>query len=215
MATPHASPECAIAVFARAPVPGEAKTRLVPKLGAEGAAKLHARLVERMLRTASRAGPGPVTLWCAGSPDHPFFRACAETFGVRLVEQAPGDLGERMHAVFVERAGRPALLAGTDCPAITTDHLRACARALAEGDDAVFLPAEDGGYGLVGLNRPVPEIFRDMTWSTDTVMAETRARLRALGLVWREPATIWDVDRPEDADRLAASRLMDDAPPLA
>lgn len=208
MATPPAKSDCAIAVFARAPVPGEAKTRLIPELGAEGAADLHARLVAHMLETARVANIGPVTLWCAGDPDHPFFRACAEKFSVRLAAQPPGDLGARMHAVFVEAAGRPTLLAGTDCPVINADMLRDCAIALAEGADAVFLPAEDGGYGLVGLNRPAPKLFSDMTWSTDQVMEETRARLRALGLAWREPAQIWDVDRPEDARRLAASGLL-------
>ena len=89
-----------------------------------------------------------------------------------------------------------------------TRSVRSRTTAVANGADAVFLPAEDGGYGLVGLVRPVPEIFRDMSWSTDRVMAETRERLRGLGLVWREPAEIWDVDRPGDAARLAASGLL-------
>ena len=97
---------------------------------------------------------------------------------------------------------------GADCPSITVTNLRACAAALRDGEDAVFLPAEDGGYGLVGLSRPRPEIFHDMGWGGADVMEETRRRLRRLGLVWSEPATIWDVDRPEDALRLATSGLL-------
>ncbi len=203
-----AANECAVAIFARAPVPGRAKTRLIPRLGAEGAASLHERLAEHALATAVEAATGPVNLWCAPSRKHPFFAACAKTFAIGLEDQNAGDLGARMDAAFQRRGGRPLLLIGSDCPSITALHLRACAAALAGGADAVFLPAEDGGYGLVGLNRPVPEIFREVRWGADDVMAETRRRLRGLGLIWSEPAVIWDVDRPEDIERLAASGLL-------
>jgi rSAM/selenodomain-associated transferase 1 len=204
----HVKNECDIAVFARAPVAGRAKTRLIPMLGAEGAANLHAHLTEHTLSTVTRAGLGAVTLWCAGDPHDLFFRQCAADFDLVLREQTSGDLGERMLAVFEQAGSRPTLLIGTDCPSITIEHLRACADALHGGADAVFLPAEDGGYGLVGLASPVRELFRDMTWSTDAVMQETRSRLRALNLNWREPATIWDVDRPEDVSRLIACGLL-------
>lgn len=200
--------DCAIAVFARAPVPGSAKTRLIPDLGPQGAAALHARLVRHTLETAIAARVGDVALWCAPDNEHEFFRACEKKFSIALVDQPAGDLGLRMHAVFAAHAGQPALLIGTDCPSITFAHLRECAAALREGADAVFLPAEDGGYGLVGLARPTPQIFSDMVWSTHNVMEETRIRLRRLGLVWREPAVIWDVDRPEDVARLMASGLL-------
>ena len=126
--------------------------------------------------------------------------------GVSLADQVSGDLGARMHAAF--EAGAPTLLAGTDCPSISATHLRDCAAALREGSDAVFLPAEDGGYGLVGLAQPHIGIFSNMVWSTATVMEETRERLRRLELTWRELATIWDVDFPEDARRLAESGLL-------
>jgi glycosyltransferase A (GT-A) superfamily protein (DUF2064 family) len=86
---------------------------------------------------------------------------------------------------------------------LTAQHLRLSASALAAGDDAVLLPAEDGGYVLIGLRGPRPEVFEGVAWGSERVLAETRARLRALGLRWSEPATLWDVDRPEDLDRLA------------
>ena len=212
----HVKDNCAIAVFARAPIPGEAKTRLIPKLGAEGAAELHARLVEHTLETATRSRLGPVTLWCAGPLSHAFFERCSRRFNVPLKGQPNGDLGGRMLSVFQQRAGAATLVIGTDCPSMTVEHLQACKAALAEGEDAVFLPAEDGGYGLVGMTQPIPLIFQGMTWSTDDVMEETRLRLHALNLSWREPAIIWDVDRPEDVERLAASGLLKNGPmPLA
>lgn len=197
-----------IAVFARAPVPGAAKTRLIPLLGPEGAAGLHAVLVRHALRTALESSVGPVTLWCAPGLDHPFFAALQHEFGVALCPQTEGDLGERMLAAFRAHEPNPLLLIGTDCPVLSPDDLRRAASDLAAGADAVFLPAEDGGYALVGLKRPVAEIFHVMPWGTDTVMAETRERLTRLRATWTEPAVVWDVDRPEDVDRLRASGLL-------
>ncbi|MDB5595459.1 MAG: hypothetical protein JWM36_2420 [Hyphomicrobiales bacterium] len=194
---------CPIAVFARAPVAGAAKTRLIPRLGARGAADLHARLVTHMLEHACAAGLGAVTLWCSPDAEHPFFADCHAHFRVTCVPQSDGDLGARMHAAFVGAAG-PLLLVGTDCPVLTPDLLREANDALRSGRDAVFCPAEDGGYGLVGLRAPCPSLFSDMPWGTEFVMAETRVRLRDAGLSWHETKPVWDIDRPEDIDRLAA-----------
>ena len=193
-----------IAIMARAPVAGAAKTRLIPRLGAEGAAALHARLVRHALATAVAAKLGPVTLHCTPDRRHPFFAACATEFDVGLRTQPPGGLGERMLAAFWHRS--PQLLIGTDCPALRPEHLRGAAEVL-EREDAVLLPAEDGGYVLIGLCRPAYELFTGMTWGVDTVMAETRTRLSALGLSWSEPATLWDIDRPDDYDRLVREGL--------
>ncbi|SEB99789.1 hypothetical protein SAMN05519104_0539 [Rhizobiales bacterium GAS188] len=202
---------CGIAVFARAPVPGQTKTRLVPLLSAEGAAALHLALLRKTLRSATEAcsadaGLDEVRLWCAPDISHPAFAACHAEFGVTLEAQAHGDLGQRMLAAF-EAAPGPLLLVGSDCPALTAELLRGCARELRRYD-AVFLPAEDGGYALVGLRRAAPSIFADMEWSTAHVMEETRARLRRAGLTWSEPAIVWDVDRPQDVARLRASGLL-------
>lgn len=193
-----------IAVFARAPVAGAAKTRLIPRLGAEGAARLHAALVRHALVTALAARLGPVTLWGAPDASDGFFRDCEAAFGIALASQTEGDLGARMLAAFERHC--PLLLIGSDCPALEPDHLRAAADALRAGADAVLLPAEDGGYVLIGLKRPVPELFAAMPWGSGEVMARTRRRLTRLGLRWCEPATLWDIDRPEDLDRLDACR---------
>lgn len=194
-----------IAILARAPVAGAAKTRLIPRLGAEGAARLHEALALRALNEA-RASGMKVTLWCAPDCDHPFFVHAAREYGVALKIQPDAGLGARMARPFVETR-TPLLLMGTDCPPIDAALLRGCARALARVD-AVFLPAEDGGYGLVGLNAPQPALFAPMEWGGARVMEETRARARARGLRVAEPATVWDVDRPEDVDRLERSGLL-------
>ena len=107
----------------------------------------------------------------------------------------------------VEAARGPAIVVGTDCPALTPEHLRAAARALLDGIDVVIIPVDDGGYGLIGMQRPQPALFEGMIWSTSSVMAETRRRLSRLGLSWREPARLWDIDRPADLDRLAGAGL--------
>ena len=199
-----------IAVFARAPVPGACKTRLIPVLGADRAAELHHRMLERTIACALAADVGPVSLWCVPDTTHPAFAALTQAGRVELRLQTGSDLGARMLAGFVAQpAGVPLLLIGTDCPALTPDHLRACAACLRDGDDAVFLPTEDGGYFLVGLRAPQAALFDAMPWSTDRVMPETRRRLAYAGLRWREPATLWDIDTPDDLARLRASGLME------
>jgi len=100
------------------------------------------------------------------------------------------------------------LLIGSDCPALSARHLRRAERILRDGADAVFAPCEDGGYALVGLRRLDRRIFDDIAWGRETVMAETRKRLSALGWEWRELDMLWDVDRPGDYQRLVASGLL-------
>ncbi len=203
-----------ISIFTRAPVSGAAKTRLIPALGAQGAARLHAALTEHALEQAVQAGLGAIELWCAPDFSHPFFARCAREHGVALRAQAQGDLGEKMLAAF-EAADGPLLLMGSDCPSISAADLSVCAQALAQGADAVFLPAEDGGYGLVGAVRPIPEIFSGIPWGGEQVMARTRAALGRLGLTWREARTVWDVDRPEDYARLLREGLLERRLPIS
>ena len=196
----------AIAILAKAPLPGLAKTRLAPALGADGAAALQARLIERAVETARAAEIGPVTLWAAPDQDHPAFQALAALFGVALARQPDDDLGARMLAALVAADG-PAMVIGTDCPALAPAHLRAAAEALDAGIDVVVVPVEDGGYALIGMREPQPRLFTDMPWSTAGVMAETRRRLVRLSLSWREPARLWDVDLPADVERLRREGL--------
>ena len=197
-----------IAVFAKAPVAGEVKTRLASLLGPEGAAALHAGLVDRALTTATSSRMGDVELWCAPDATHPFFAECARRFNVALRTQPPGELGARMAAAFqrAHGASRPLVVIGSDCPALTSDDLRAAAVAL-QTHDAAVAPAEDGGYVLIGLARPVPGLFDGIAWGGAEVMQATRVRLEAARARWKELRTLWDVDRPEDYARLQGARL--------
>jgi rSAM/selenodomain-associated transferase 1 len=207
---PSARPaETRIAVFARAPVPGEAKTRLIPALGAQGAAALHALLVRRALAAACEANVGRVELWCAPDASDPFFAACGREYGAALRAQRGGDLGERMERAFEAALGENAALVviGSDCPALTPAALREAAAALAS-HDAVIAPAEDGGYVLLGLSARVTGLFDAIAWGGAGVMAETRARLARSGRTWTELETFWDIDRPEDYERLERSGLV-------
>jgi uncharacterized protein len=201
-----------IAVFAKAPVAGEVKTRLAPLLGAAGAAELHASLVRHAISTALRSAIGPVELWCAPDESHPFFARCAQDFGVALHTQRGADLGERMGAAFSASLAQaiPLVLIGSDCAAMDASHLREAARAL-RSHDAVIAPAEDGGYVLVGLSRSAPTIFSGIEWGASTVMARTRANLARANLRWHELETLWDVDRPDDYARLQQSGLLAEA----
>ena len=199
-----------IAVFAKAPNPGEVKTRLIPALGAEGAAALHRALVLRTLGTAVDAGVGPVQLWCATDAEHPFFAECSRRFGVQVLSQCDGDLGVRMHHAFeiLLGASERALIVGSDIPALTPAHLRAADAALARGREAVLGPAQDGGYVLIGLRRVAADVFEHIGWGGADVLDTTRARLTRLGWRHEELPTLWDVDCPEDLERESVRDLV-------
>jgi uncharacterized protein len=187
-----------IAILAKAPVPGFAKTRLIPAIGAHAAAVLQERLTERAVANAIAANVGPVTLWCAPDPSHPSFVDLARRSSISLKRQPEGDLGARMLAAS---GNGPTLVIGSDCPALAPLHLRAASEALT-GADVVLIPAEDGGYVLIGTRAPYPGLFTGMTWGTDMVLAETRKRIAALGLKAVELSPLWDVDSESDLARM-------------
>jgi rSAM/selenodomain-associated transferase 1 len=197
-----------IAVLAKAPIPGLAKTRLAPTLGAKGAAALQERLTARAVATAAAAGVGPVCLWATPDASHRSFRDCAEQHRLTLAQQPDVDLGLRMLAALAAARG-PALVIGTDCPALTSAHLQSAAAHLRAGIDAVLIAADDGGYVLIGMREPQTALFTGMRWGSDAVAAETRRRMAQAGLSWREPARLWDVDRAEDVARLRNEGLGD------
>ena len=197
-------------VFARAAEPGRVKTRLAPLLGERGAARLHARLVERTLKTSVASGFDHVYLYCSPGIKGIFFNRIQKRFGVRLCSQGHGNLGDRMYRAFkrVLRRHPYAVLIGSDCPALRPADLRVAARALRAGAAAVLSPAEDGGYALIGLRRVSRRLFDGIAWGSPRVLAQTRRRLEGLRWRWRELRTLWDVDRPEDVARLRKSRLL-------
>jgi hypothetical protein len=185
-------------VFARAPLPGRVKTRLVPRLGAWRAARLHARMTAHALRIAHAAAVGPVELYGAARQRGP-------------------DLGARMHHALSRalRRHRGVILIGADCPELRPEDLRRAARALAGGCDVVLCPAEDGGYVLIGAKRVTPALFSGIEWGGASVYAATANKLDALGFRWRALRELWDVDRPEDLERLRWLRFASTARPPA
>lgn len=212
MTRPVAATDVCISVFARAPEPGAAKTRLIPLLGAERAAALQGILIERALATAVAADIGRVELWCAPSAQHPLLAASARRHGVNAVTQCDGDLGARMqHAAAATLAANArVIIIGSDCPALTADDLREAVSALNRQHDAVLIPADDGGYVLIGLNSWDARLFSGIAWGGEAVLEATRARLAAMNWRWHELPASWDVDRPADFGRLQASGLIHD-----
>ena len=190
-----------IAILAKAPVPGRVNTRLIPAIGAHAAAVLQERLTERAVATALAAGVGPVTLWCAPDATHSTFLKLVTQQRIILKRQPEGDLGVRMLAATAATSG-PVLVIGTDCPALTELHLRGAANSLREGNDVVIIPAEDGGYVLIGTRTAQPAIFSGIEWGTSTVLAESRARIIEERLVLMEQPPLWDVDTEADLARL-------------
>lgn len=199
---------CAVIVFAKAPLAGYAKTRLIPALGAAGAARLAERMLVHAVAHAVTADIGPVEVCAAPDATHPAFDGLAALHALALTAQGAGDLGARMQRAFARRLAadaqppvEAALLIGTDAPALDAARLRR-ARDELKAHDAVFVPALDGGYALVGLRRPAPAVlaalFEGMAWSTPTVMARTRERLAALGLRVAELDAVADIDEPAD-----------------
>lgn len=203
--------DAAVMVFARAPLPGRAKTRLLPKLGPWGAARLQARLTARALRTAIASRCGPVELHCTPRARHPFFLRERRELGIALEKQSAGDLGERMRRALgaALRKHRYAILIGVDAPALRAADLRRALRLLRSGRDVVLAPAEDGGYALIACRRAPRPVFEHIEWGGERVYAGTVQRLTRLRLRWRALRTVWDVDRPADLARLARqSRLL-------
>ena len=190
-----------IVILAKAPIPGFAKTRLIPAIGAHAAAVLQERLTERTVATALAAGIGPVTLCCDPDATHVTFLKMVTRMKITLRPQPPGDLGTRMLAAVATSTG-PVLVIGTDCPALTEAHLRSAAMALRDGNDVVLIPAERGGYVLLGMRKAQPRLFSNIAWGGSSVLADTRARIVEQRLMLIERPPLWDVDTEIDLARL-------------
>lgn len=189
-----------VILFAKAPLPGFAKTRLIPALGKTGASTLARRLLDHAISEAVAAFPGAVELCVTPGPED----AAWASQGIRCPDlswsaQGDGDLGARM-ARAAKRAlagGEPVLLIGSDCPALDRHALGEAARRL-ENADAVMVPALDGGYVLLGLRRYDPSLFYEIAWSTETVARVTAERCAKLGWRLDRMAPLPDIDDPSD-----------------
>lgn len=205
-----------VIVLAKAPLPGLAKTRLIPALGASGAAELARRLLDHAVRQALASQAAEVQLCLTpDGPPHAVLEPILQAAGPSLLvgEQGAGDLGERMRRALrwgLERQHR-VLLMGTDAPDLDAELIRLAANALND-HDAVFVPAFDGGYALIGLRQMPSQLMEaaldallsDMPWSTPSVMHQTRQRLHSVGLQWFETQPVNDIDEPDDLIHLPA-----------
>jgi hypothetical protein len=188
-------------LFARFSEPGRVKTRLIPLLGAEGAAALHRRLVLRTLRTAlaaGRAADAELEIRFTGGDENAMHHWLGDEVICRA--QSDGDLGRRMAGAFEDsfrEGARATVIIGSDCPELTADLLAAAFDKLSRSS-VVFGPARDGGYYLVGLTQPVPQLFRDVHWSTETVLTESICISREAGMEPVLLAPLSDLDVPGD-----------------
>ena len=216
--------QSAIVIFAKAPIPGEVKTRLCPPLTRDEAATQHGSFVLDTLERTKAAVttyrlPAARIVACAPSSAHVFFKIMEARQGVRLLNQDGADLGERMHGTFATLFGqghKRVVMVGTDVPSLPLTHYRQ-AFELLDRHDLVLGPARDGGYYLIGLTRPAPDLFRNIPWSTDQVIAMTRDRADRAGLrtgllrLWRDVDTLEDLlaliqDSAADAQRPRGDR---------
>ena len=195
-----------LCIFARAPVAGRVKSRLAAEIGAEAALAAHRALVEGALERLACIDGVASELWL-DDPDHEGARRWAQPWGLPLRAQAGGDLGQRMDLALQScvASGARGIVVGTDCPDIDARYVRDAVDAL-DSHDAVLGPAADGGYGLVGARRPVPEIFRGILWGSAGVLAATLARAAAAGVSVARLPEIWDVDTAADWRRYLAWR---------
>lgn len=195
-----------VVIFAKAPRPGVAKTRLIPALGAHAAADLARRLLTHTVREAVRAGIGPVELCVTPSVGEEGWPAEVKAADVLWTEQGEGDLGDRLAraAQRVIDSGESVLFLGTDCPDLKAARLKTAARSLRRFDATLF-PTADGGYALLGLNRFDRSLFSNIAWSTDAVAPETMRRLLRLNWSVKTHTVLHDIDEPADLEWLPTS----------
>jgi rSAM/selenodomain-associated transferase 1 len=191
-----------ILIFAKAPVPGQVKTRLAPLLGFEGAAALARQMLEQTCIEAQAVPGAAVELCTSPAPSDPSWSALLDG-NVATSAQGHGDLGERLEraAARVIAEGHKPILIGTDCPALDRRRLSAACRML-DDNDAFLHPTEDGGYALLALKRFSARLFSNIPWSGPEVASRTVARLQELGWRYALGDVLRDVDEPADCQAL-------------
>lgn len=205
-----AVPGRVLIVFARAPVPGRCKTRLAPRFGARGAARIHRQLSERTLALAASTGLH-TEIWCEPDARHAFFRHGRARYGFGLRRQAAGDLGRKMGLALKDafrRGARAVVIVGTDCATLAAADITRAFAALEAGSDAVLQPAADGGYVLIGARRNCVAALRGIYWSSGRELAQTRSNLARAGFTIAELPPLWDVDHPRDVARARREGLL-------
>jgi rSAM/selenodomain-associated transferase 1 len=202
-----------VQIFAKSPQPGLAKTRLIPALGAQGAAELALRLLKHTCVQVAQANTGQTELWV--TPDHntPFWQDLNAYFHFQLFNQQGEDLGCRLSLAAkmgLQRASR-ILLIGTDCPELTADRIQQAAADLDHYQN-VLIPAKDGGYVLLGLTSFNERLFQEVPWSTDKVASITQERIRSLNQSLKCHDPLQDIDLPQDLKTLTLDHLAEPNP---
>ena len=197
-------PDTKIIIFAKAPEAGKTKTRLIPALGAEGAAELHKRMSQHIIDKMLASNLAPVELQCYPNSQHEFFLRLLDKHCIELHRQQGDDLGERMSNAMMKALTnyKHAIIIGTDAPALSETYLKSAIEQLKSGVDVVIGPAEDGGYVLIGLSRHNPDIFENIDWGTEQVLDQTLDRINKSKLGLHTLDVLWDVDTPNDLWKL-------------
>jgi rSAM/selenodomain-associated transferase 1 len=196
---PFERKEALIIQFAKLPIPGQVKTRMLSSLSPIEACELHSELMLWTCRTLTQANLADAELWLSDGGEHASIRACQD-MGITAVQSQKGsDLGERMfHAISDGLLRyRKLVLVGSDCPAIDERYLADAFTAL-DTESLVLGPASDGGYVLIGATHIDASLFQGVSWGSGSVLDETRERLVASGLRWSELGSLPDIDRPDD-----------------
>jgi len=189
-------------IFCKSPIPGTVKTRLIPSVGEDAACKLHIELATRQIKDCLNPvilASADVELWCTPDTNAEFF----QQFDLPLKLQKGDDLGDRMSHAF-ESLNVPGILIGIDCPNLSAAYILNAIEKLGT-HDAIIGPAEDGGYGLIGLGNmnavSNKKVFENIPWSTDSVCADTCTVFNQVYKNWSLLPLLWDVDREEDIIR--------------
>jgi rSAM/selenodomain-associated transferase 1 len=189
-----------LCIFARTPELGRVKQRLAREIGAEAALAAHEALLRRIVEHSAGSERYRVELWLTNLavPLPDWLKGCS----LELHEQESGDLGQRMLSAVESAlaAGSACILVGSDCPDIDATYVESAIEALTRAD-VVFGPAEDGGYGLVGMKRPIPEIFAESKWGDSRVLARALERAERAGVSVALLPEIYDVDELADWQR--------------
>ena len=192
-------------IFAKAPVAGKVKTRLIPDYTAAEANLIHQQLLEHTVSSLSRVPGIMVELHCTPDKNHDFFQYLQTQYNIALLNQPGGDLGQKMSTALFNALldYKKVVLIGADIPAIDSDYIQQ-AFTMLDQDTTVIGPAEDGGYVLIGLTKPQPAIFESIDWGSSKVLRQTIEQLEPEIPVLLD--TLWDVDRPEDVQRFKRLR---------
>ena len=201
-------PDAKIIVFAKTPVAGQVKTRLIPALGNDGAKQLHCQMMEHTLDTVTENKIAPVELHCSPDITDDYIQSLSKRYNMTLRNQQGNDLGERMSHALNKALDNSSyvILIGTDCPSLSAAYIQQAIEILQSGTDVVIGPAEDGGYVLIGVKSSHPEIFTHIDWGTHQVLQQTRDQIQTQGISFKELDALWDVDTPDDLEYLKSQK---------